>query len=95
VTDGGRLGDDEVVEVVRTFLARRGTPCERVTAETELAELGLDSIALVELLLSAREECVARGLIQPYAGFSRIPELDRVADLTRHLNILIEMGRRR
>lgn len=91
--DPRRLGDGEVVRLVGAFLARRGVPYDGLTAETELAELGLDSIAMVELLLSAREECVERGLIEPYAGFSRIPELDRVTDLTRHLNTLIALGR--
>ncbi len=75
--------DEELRGYVREYLDSQGmdTGEVEVTDDTELSELGLDSISIAELLLSARAELVESGRISPEATLLELPPVTTVADL--------------
>lgn len=86
IADTPAITDAEVIGYVYRYLDGRDLTGlddgEVIEADTVLASLGLDSISLVELLLSAREEFAAGGRLPASVALTSMPSLERVADLT-------------
>jgi hypothetical protein len=77
------VSDEELLGYVREYLDSQGMdPGEvEVRDDTELSELGLDSISIAELLLSARAGLVETGRISPDATLLELPPVQTVGDL--------------
>lgn len=88
VTDG-QITDEEVVRLVTHFLDRHGLSHEEIGLDTELWELGLDSITTVGLLISARDDLVATGRLRGSATLQGAAPVQRIGDL---VSVLRELG---
>jgi hypothetical protein len=78
--------DDDVVTFVAGYAERSGFgSVAHVDLDTQLTDLGLDSIASVVMLVEAREELVAAGRVPECATLRDIPPLVRVADVAELL----------
>lgn len=83
IADTPSITDAEVIGYVVRYLDGRGISADQdIEVGTMLASLGLDSISLVELLLSAREELAAANRLPANVTLTSMPNLERVADLT-------------
>jgi acyl carrier protein len=83
------LSDDEVVAFVAGYCERIGFgSVADADLDTRLTELGLDSIAIVVMLVEARDELVATGRLSERATLRDIPQLARVADVAALLRSL-------
>jgi acyl carrier protein len=83
------LSDDDVVALVAEYSERSGFGnVADVGLDTRLAELGLDSIAIIVMVVEAREELVATGRLPESATLSDIPQLGRIADVAALLRSL-------
>jgi acyl carrier protein len=90
--EAGQVTHDEVIGFIHGYLEGRGMTPPAVDADTPLASLGLDSISLVELLLSARDRLVAEGRLPSNVTLTNLPTLDRVSDLTALFRGLVSTG---
>ena len=79
-TTPASVTDEEVVAAVSSYLAETGAPAE-VTLDSRLEDLGLDSIALVDLLLRCRIELVSAGRLPAELALTEPPPMETVADL--------------
>ncbi len=83
------LSDDDVVAFVAGYTERSGFgSVSDVGPDTPLTDLGLDSIAIVVMLVEAREELVATGRLPECAALRDIPPLARIADVAALLRSL-------
>ena len=71
----------EVIGYLQRYVEDQGFGTPPVSPETELADLGLDSIHLAELLLTARADLAAAGRIPVDATLTTLPRFVTVADL--------------
>jgi acyl carrier protein len=72
---------DEVVAFVSRYLESNGLSDAEVTVDSDLAELGLDSITTVGMLISARDELVAAGRLDPSVKLPGMAPVFTVGDL--------------
>jgi hypothetical protein len=87
------LSDDDVVAFVAGYSERSGFgSVADAGLDTQLAELGLDSIAIVVMLVEARDELVATGRLPECATLREIPPLARIADVAALLRSLCTEG---
>ena len=83
------LSDDDVVAFVAGYSERSGfSSVSGARLDTQLTELGLDSIAIVVMLVEARDELVAAGRLPECATLRDIPQLARIADVAGLLRSL-------
>jgi acyl carrier protein len=83
------LSDDDVVAFVAEYSERGGFGCAAdVGLDTRLTELGLDSIAIIVMVVEARDELVATGRLPETATLRDIPQLGRIADVAALLRSL-------
>lgn len=83
------LSDDDVVAFVAEYSERSGFgSVADVGLDTRLTELGLDSIAIIVMVVEAREELVATGRLPESATLGDIPQLGRIADVAALLRSL-------
>jgi acyl carrier protein len=73
--------DEDVIGYVSRYLDSVGLGGAEITVDSELVDLGLDSISTVELLLSARDELVAEGRLPEDVSLKGLPKLEKVSDL--------------
>jgi hypothetical protein len=71
----------EVIGYLQRYVSEQGLGTPAIAPDTELAALGLDSIHLAELLLSARADLAAAGRIPVDATLSTLPRFVTVTDL--------------
>jgi hypothetical protein len=71
----------EVIGYLQRYVEDQGFGTPAVSPDTELATLGLDSIHLAELLLTARADLAAAGRIPVDATLTTLPRFVTVADL--------------
>jgi acyl carrier protein len=72
---------DQVVDFVARYLASNGYGEADVTTDSDLAELGLDSISTVGMLIAARDELVASGRLDPAVKLPGMAPVVTVGDL--------------
>jgi aryl carrier-like protein len=78
---GLTVSDEEVVGYVVRYLEENGYPSDNVTPASRLADLGLDSISMVELLLAARTDLTNAGRLPKGVSLSNLPTIVTVSDL--------------
>jgi acyl carrier protein len=71
----------EVIGYLQRYVEDQGFGTPAISPETELADLGLDSIHLAELLLTARADLAAAGRIPVDATLTTLPRFVTVTDL--------------
>jgi acyl carrier protein len=83
------LRDDDVVAFVAEYSERSGFgSVADVGLDTQLTELGLDSIAIIVMVVEARDELVATGRLPESATVRDIPQLARISDVAALLRSL-------
>jgi acyl carrier protein len=83
------LRDDDVVAFVAEYSERSGFgSVADVGLDTQLTELGLDSIAIIVMVVEARDELVATGRLPETATVRDIPQIARIADVAALLRSL-------
>jgi hypothetical protein len=81
VTGGTPVTTAEIIGYLQRYVEDQGLGTPAIAPETELADLGLDSIHLAELLLSARADLAAAGRIPVDATLTTLPRFVTVTDL--------------
>jgi len=71
----------EVNGYLQRYVEDQGFGTPAISPDTELADLGLDSIHLAELLLTARANLAASGRIPVDATLTTLPRFVTVTDL--------------
>jgi hypothetical protein len=84
------VSEAEVVAYLRRYVEDQGFGTPAIRPDTELADLGLDSIHLAELLLVARADFAAAGRIPVDATLSTLPRFVTVTDL---VDVVRNLGR--
>jgi hypothetical protein len=85
-----QITDEAIVGFVVHYTERNGLgPVTGVGLDTPLITLGLDSITMTGMLLTALDELKTAGLVVPGARLPEVPPLDDVGDLAA---VLRSMG---
>jgi acyl carrier protein len=76
------ITDEQVATYVKDYVEERGMPVDgEVNGDTDLTELGLDSMMLVELLVTVRSQLVEQGRLSPDVTPDELPHMETVHDL--------------
>lgn len=83
------ITDEAIIGFVAQYAERSGLgPAAGVGLDTPLIALGLDSITVTGLLLTALDELERAGLVMPGTRLHEVPPLDNVGDLAALLRTM-------
>jgi len=83
------ITDEAIIGFVTHYTERNGPgPATGVGLDTPLIALGLDSITVTGLLLTALDELEQAGLVVPGTRLQEVPALDHVGDLATLLRAM-------